>query len=179
MRLVQRGAQVEDRNLRTPIHTCEAFFDATEPIAGEVVEREIEPSVLIRDIQETDHTENHLLSAMSSTARSFFIHSNHGLLNSPFSLAMASALGETDNTFLLGQREDGAVELFPQLIATSLLRVSALLLDVGNTLRRNDEIFDGQAGVSLLGHHPRLAKREPSKGIGCIPGCSTDRSLVR
>jgi hypothetical protein len=122
MRLVQRGAQVEDRNLRTPIHTCEALFDATEPIAGEVVEREIEPSVLIRDIQETDHTENHLLSAMSSTARPFFIHSNHGLLNSPFSLAMASALGETSNTLLLGQREDGTVELFKfaQLNATSL-----------------------------------------------------------
>jgi hypothetical protein len=47
---------------------------------------------------------------------------------------------------------------------TWLLTVGAFLLGIENTLRSDNKIFDGQVGMSLLGHHDTIGEEEAVEG---------------
>ena len=138
----------------------------------------------MRDVHKTDHTENDLLVGHVRDVldgRAVLLPTEPGLSEVLVELRddFRTTLREPDHALLLGQLEDGVVELLPELDgarrdlvdglaelgadsqnATGLLRVRALPLRVVDTGRGDDEILDGGAGVGLLRDHDTAGEQE-------------------
>ena len=120
----------------------------------------------MRDVHKTDHTENDLLVGHVRNVlddRAVLLPAEPGLVEVLIELRddFGAALSEPCGALLLGQLEDGVVELLPELDTTrrdlvdglaelradgedptGLLRVRALPLRVVDALRGDDEVLD-------------------------------------
>ncbi|GFZ49402.1 hypothetical protein JCM24511_07522 [Saitozyma sp. JCM 24511] len=160
-----------------PVDPREALFDAAKPVANEVAEGDVHPTVLLGDVHESDHTARDLLVGHGAEVRD---DGAVGLLAEPRLVKVlveavddVVLLGlEPRATLLAGLSKDSVVELAPELDTasgnlvdrlaelgadsedtTGGLVVSALPLGIVDTGRVDNELLDRRAGVGLLGDH--------------------------
>jgi hypothetical protein len=177
-RLVERGERLKEGVLGArAVDAGEPLFDSSEPVAGEVSERDVNPSVLLGDVHESDHASGDLLVrhvADVGDDGSVLLLSKPGLVKVGVEALDDVVLLtlEPGRSLLLGYVEDGVVELSPELDgsgsdlvdglaelgsngedASGLLVVCSLPVVVIDSGGGDDELLDGLRGVSLLGNH--------------------------
>ena len=183
MWLVEGGKRLKDRgDVSATVGAGESLLDTAKPITSEIPEGEIDPSVLVRHVHEANHPKDGLLVGHVAEILggcTVLLPSKPGFLEVfvEFSDNLCPTFCQPGGSFLLGQGEDGVVELFPQRDSTGgnlvdrfsqlgangqntagFLVICTFPLRVGDARSSNDEIFDGGGGVCLLGDHDSRRK---------------------
>lgn len=176
--LVEVGEGLEKGLLGTDaVNTSEPLFNSPQPVTDKVAERNIDPSVLLGNVHQSDHPLGNLLvghlanvgndSAIRLLAEPRLVE----VLVKPVNDVVTLVL-EPSSPLLPGLGKDGVVKLPPELDTscgdlvdrltelgsdsedtTGGLVVGTFPLGVINTGCVDDELLDGSAGVGFFGDH--------------------------
>lgn len=187
--LVKRRIALKDRCfVSSSIDTGKPLLNTPQPVTSQVPQRDIDPSFLVCNIHQPNHTNDdlfigHVRDILDNSAILLPPEPRLSKVLVQLSDDLGTAFNKPGGPLLLWHLEDGIIEFLPELDgtsrnlvdrltqlrtdsenATSLFSIGSLPLTVIYTLSSDNEILDRRACMRLLGNHDTTGEEETIKG---------------